>query len=412
MSKIVMARAPSPPIDPAADAAALLRRLGFATLMLALPAGALIARRSTVVLVPVGVVLLILATALDGSRRGWRDSLRDLVTSPAGWAGGLVLAWCGLSLLWTPFQGPASERFLSIVATLGVGIAGYLALPDRMRSANLYLLPIGTGLAAIVAVVLSLSGGSGLSVDSNQSLERGLVTLMLFLWPSLAWLRSRQRKREAVALSLAVAVAAALGPELLPLIGLAVGAIIYAVTAVNLTLGVRLTALSMLSALVLAPLVPLIARPIARALLQPNDPVLAALDVWRRVVLNEPTRLITGHGFETALRGRFAGLLPPTAPNTLLFEVWYDFGVIGALAGAAALVFGARRAGREDPPLVPAIMAAFATAFTFACLGISTSQMWWFTALVAIVLTFVATERGQFRTTRPKASFLRPVNDR
>ena len=59
-----------------------------------------------------------------------------------------------------------------------------------------------------------------------------------------------------------------------------------------------------------------------------------------------------------------------------------------------------------------AYAAVFATAFTFACLGINTAQMWWFTALVAIVLIFVATERGQFRTTRPKASFPRPVNDR
>jgi hypothetical protein len=33
-------------------------------------------------------------------------------------------------------------------------------------------------------------------------------------------------------------------------------------------------------------------------------------------------------------------------------------------------------------------------------------QMWWFTALVVVVLVFVAAERGQFRTKRPKA-FLR-----
>jgi hypothetical protein len=31
---------------------------------------------------------------------------------------------------------------------------------------------------------------------------------------------------------------------------------------------------------------------------------------------------------------------------------------------------------------------------------------------VALVLIFVAVERGPFRTTRPKANFLRPVNDR
>lgn len=412
MSKITMARAPSQPIDPAADAAALLRRLGCATLMLALPVGTFVARRGAVVLVPVGVVLLVLATVLDGNHRGLRDGIRAVVSSPAGLAGALVLTWCGLSLFWTPFQGAAAERFLSIVATLGVGLAGFLALPDRMRSANLYLLPIGAAAAAIVGIFLSLFSASNQGTDGNQNLERGLVVLVLFLWPSVAWLRSRQRHREAIVLSVAVAVAVALGPELMPIIALGVGAVAYAVTTVNLPLGLRMTAFAMSGLLALAPLVPFIARPIASAVLGSSNPFVTSLSVWRRVLLDEPTRLITGHGFETALRGRFAGLLPPTAPNTLLFEVWYDLGIIGALAGAAALFFSARRAGREDPPLVPAIMAAFATAFSFACLGIGTAQMWWFTALVALVVIFIATERGQFRTTRPKASFLRPVNDR
>jgi hypothetical protein len=168
----------------------------------------------------------------------------------------------------------------------------------------------------------------------------------------------------------------------------------------------------MLGSLALAPIAPLIVRPIAAAFLPSGHPLVANLGVWRQVVVNEPVRLVTGHGFETALRGRFTGLLPQTAPNTLPFEIWYDLGVIGALAAAAALFFAATRAGREDPPLVPAIMGAFATAFAFACLGVSTAQMWWFTSLIGLVLIFVAAERGQFRTTRPKANFLRPVNDR
>jgi hypothetical protein len=407
-----MARAPSPPLDPAADAAALLRRLGFATLMLALPVGALLARRGAVVLVPVGIALLVIATALDGSHRNLRDGIAQAVTSPAGLAGGLLLAWCGLSLLWTPFQGPASERYLSMVATIGVGLAGYLALPDRMRSANLYLLPIGTGLAAIIAILWSLSGGFRQIGADPQTLERGLLVLVVLLWPSLAWLRSRQRNVEALVLTVAVAAAAALGPELLPLVGLSVGAVIYALTAANLPLGVRLTALSLSLSLALAPLFPIIARTVLVNLIARNDPMVAGLGAWRRIIFNDPLRLITGHGLETSLRGRFAGLLPPIAPNTVLFETWYDLGIVGALAGAAALYFSVTRSGREDPPLVPAIMAAFATAFTFACLGIPTAQMWWFTALVAVVLIFVATERGQFRTKRPKASFLRPVNDR
>ena len=128
-----------------------------------------------------------------------------------------------------------------------------------------------------------------------------------------------------------------------------------------------------------------------------------SLESWRLVVMGEPARLITGHGFETALRGRFVGLLPPNAPSTLLFEVWYELGVIGALAAAVALATAAGRAGRDHPLLVPGIVGAFAAAFAFACLGVGTAQVWWFTALVVTVLVFVAAERGQFRTTRPKA---------
>ena len=235
----------------------------------------------------------------------------------------------------------------------------------------------------------------------------------MLLWPSLAWLRSRQRNVEALVLAVAVAVAAALGPELLPLIGLGVGAAIYALTAANLSLGVSVTALAMLGdAGTRAASTRSSGALLTITIMGRTDPMVGAFGAWRRVIFNEPMRLITGHGFETSLRGRYAGLLPQTAPNTLLFEVWYDLGIIGALAGAVALYFGVMRAGREDPPLVPAIMAAFATASPSRASASATAQMWWFTALVAAVLIFVATERGQFRTKRPKASFLRPVNDR
>ncbi len=50
-------------------------------------------------------------------------------------------------------------------------------------------------------------------------------------------------------------------------------------------------------------------------------------------------------------------------------------------------------------------MAAFATAFTITCLGTSPAQMWWFTTLWIVALTFLAADRGQFRTKRPKARF-------
>ena len=395
-----MARAPSVTADPAADAAALLRRIGFTLLMLGLPIAALVARRAVVILAPMAIVLLVIATAIDGGARPARAALRGLAVSAAGIAGVLVLLWCWLSLIWTPFPAEASERLLNIVGTVVLAVAGYLALPDRMRSANLYILPVGVGLAALCAVVLALMGGDE---EDRQNLERGLIVLALLVWPAAAWLRSRGRDLESLLLALVVALATVLRPQPLPLQGMAVGAMVFALAAAYPSAGARAVGLVMAGLLALAPLVPFLLRPLAVGWLGPDHPLAASLEIWQSVIIYEPARLITGHGFETALRGRFVGLLDPGAPSTLLFEVWYELGLVGALAGAVALWRSAGRAGQDHPVLVPGIAAAFATAFTFACLGIGTAQVWWFTALAVTVLMFVAIERGQFRTTRPKA---------
>src|ERR671912_193959 len=121
-----MARAPSPAVDPAVSAGALLRRLGFATLTLAVPAAALVARRAIVVLVPVGVTLLVLASALDGKHRPLGTNAGRFLSSRGAIAGLVLLGWCALSLLWTPFLNPASERFISILGTVAVAVVGYL----------------------------------------------------------------------------------------------------------------------------------------------------------------------------------------------------------------------------------------------------------------------------------------------
>ena len=395
-----MARVPVQTADPAAAAAALLRRIGFGVLMLALPVAALVARRAVVILAPLGVILLVIAAVVDGGGRPPLAGIRRLALSRAGLAGLLVLFWCGLSLVWTPFPEEASERLLNLAGTVLMAIAGYLALPDRMRSANLYILPVGVALAAVAAITLALAVEGD---EPMQNLDRGLTVLVLLLWPAMGWLRSRGRHLESVALAGLVAVAALRGPFPLPLQGLAAGALLFAIAAVSPRAGAMLVAALMAGLLVLAPLLPFVLHPLAAAVLGPADPAVQSLESWRLVVMGEPARLITGHGFETALRGRFVGLLPPNAPSTLLFEVWYELGVIGALAGAVALATAAGRAGRDHPLLVPGIVGAFAAAFAFACLGVGTAQVWWFTALVVTVLVFVAAERGQFRTTRPKA---------
>jgi len=402
-----MARPLNTHVDPAADAAALLRRLGFATLMVAVPLTALVARRAVVILAPIGIALLVIAAVLDGDHNGVRADLRRLVLSPGGLAGGLLVLWCALSLVWTPFPSEAVERVFNVATTLALAVAGYLALPERMRSANLYLLPLGVGAAALFGLGLALSDAlaSRLFQVEAQELERGLIVLVMLTWPALAWMRSRGRDLEGLVLAIAVAAAAVLSAGSMPFVALAVGAAAFALTAVSRRVGALVTAGLMAGIVALAPLIPFLARPFAALAFNRGDPTLVSLSVWRRVVQDDPLRLVTGRGFETASRGRVFGMLRPEAPSTLPFEVWYELGLVGAMAGAVALYCAARAAGRAHPALAPGAMAAFASAFAFACLGVGTAQMWWFTTLAAVALIFIAAERGQFRTTRPKASF-------
>lgn len=388
--------------NPSADAAAMLRRLGFAILFFAVPLAALFTRRALVVMAPLAVILLVLASVLDGSAKHAREKMLALATSTGGIAGLVLLFWAGLSLAWTPFLPEASERLFNIAGMILMGLGGYLAVPERMRAANLYLLPVGAGLAAVISIPLALQGGSRFDPE-GLSLERGMLMLALLIWPALAWLHSRGRNLEAVALALAVAVAALLTREGLPLYGLAAGALVFVLTAASPKLGPRLVGLVMAGLLLFAPLLPFLLKPLAAGFFGARAPVTASLEVWRQIVLNEPLRLLTGHGLETVLRGRYFGLIPRNAPSTLLFEIWYELGVVGAVAASLLLYRSVVGIQSHRATVAPGIMAAFACAYTLGCLGIGTTQVWWFTALVVLVLIFVAIERGQFRTTRPKA---------
>ncbi|MEE1612293.1 peptide ABC transporter permease [Microvirga sp. CF3016] len=403
-----MIRPISQAANPSADAAAVLRRLGFAILFFAVPLAALFTRRALVVMAPLAVILLVLASVLDGSARNAWDKLTTLAVSPGGVAGLVLLLWAGLSLLWTPFLPQASERLLNVTGMVLMGLGGYLAVPERMRSANLYLLPIGVGLAAMIAIVLAIMGGSRFDPDS-LSLERGMLMLVLLLWPAIAWLHSRGRNLEAIGLALAVAVCSLLTRDGLPLYGLAAGAVVFVITAWNPVSGSRLIGFVMAGLLLFAPLLPFILKPFAANLLGANSSTTLALEVWRQIILGEPLRLLTGHGLETALRGRFFGLMPPSAPSTLLFEIWYELGLVGTVAGSVLLYQAVVGAKSHRATVAPGIMAAFACTFALGCLGIGTTQVWWFTALVVLVLIFVAIERGQFRTKRPKAVLRRAV---
>lgn len=399
-----MARVPLSSRDPARDAAALLRRLGFAVLTLGVPVMSLLSRRGVVLMLPIGAALLVLAASLDRGARHLAESA-DRLTSSAGLAAMTFgLAWMAVTLAWSPDPAASAGRLGGLFGTFGLALAAYLSLPERTRVANMYLAPIGVAAAAAIAIVLSIVAQPGSDLDEDgRSLGRGVSVLVLFVWPAVAWLRSRDRDVEAACLTILVAVAAVLGAALAPPIALVVGCLAFVVTSVSARMGVAVTGALVVAALALAPALPLLPAGLPAKLGLPAGAWQHDLDAWAAFTRADPWRLLTGAGFDTLFRARLAGIVPANLPVTPLVQIWYELGLVGVLSGALAVWLALRGARASYPRLLPGIVAGFASACTLACLGIGGGQAWWPGALVILGLLFVGAERGQYRTRRPRA---------
>lgn len=400
------------PLDPATDAAQLLRRIGFATLALVLPVASLVSRRAAVVLTPIGVALLIIASVIE-ERGSFGRSLKEAVFSrPSLILLGLI-GWAVLSLVWSPYTLSASEKASNLVFAVALGFCGAAALPERMRASNLNLVALGTGLAALFA--LALMGASSMRNAAAEaevsSVERGVSAVLIMAWPALAWLLSRARGLSALGLALAVGVLSLTRFEDGEAVAMICGAVAFGAVSANRDVAVRIVAAIIAGLMLLAPILPFLLIPIVSRLPGSGDGLFQSLAIWADIVGSDPIKLITGHGLDTVLRARTTGGLPQETPNTLLFETWYELGIVGAATASACLYVAIRAAGRMPGPLAAGVTAAYTTAFALAALGFATLQTWWLMTLAAVILLFIAIARGQYRTDRPLAPLTpRPAN--
>jgi hypothetical protein len=395
------------PLDPATDAAMLLRRIGFATLALALPLASLVSRRAAVVLAPIGIILLVISALIEDPGR-FTGTLRRAVFSRPGLILVGLAGWALLSLIWSPYTASATEKAGNLILAVALGFCGVSALPERMRASNLNLAALGTGLAGIFALALIVLTALRRSDVEVGSVERGVSVILIMAWPALAWLLSRARGLSALGLALVVGLLALTRFEDGEAVAMICGAVAFGAVSANRKKASQAIAAIIGGLMLIAPILPFLLIPLVAQLPDSASDFVAALGVWADVVSREPIQLITGHGLDTVLRGRVTGVLPQTTPVTLLFETWYELGLVGATAAAACLYFAIRAAGHMPGALAAGGIAAYVTAFALSALGFATLQPWWLMTLTAVVLMFSAIARGQYRTDRPVAPLNTP----
>lgn len=386
-------------LDPAADAARLLGRLGFAILMIAAPLAAVGGRRALVILVPVAIVLLVLAAALESDGREPWQRARAMLLTPAGGLTLFLLFWAGLSLVWTPFPKEAAERFANVAGTAALALVGVACLPRKMRASNLYMLPIGVAAAALALIMNALRPALPASEEAGLS-QRAALLIVLLAPAAYTWLQMRSKALLGGLLLVLVGLAATAAQAYGVFAALLVGVGIYALARTHAALARRIVLIGTAGLVLLAPLVPFVLRPLAKIAFGAQSAIFDAVRVWARVVAQEPARLLTGHGFDTAIRARIAGLVPAGSPRGLLFELWYELGLLGAIT-MALLLWRAVAASAARPARDGAgVLALIAMAFVLAVLGQGAMQAWWLLGLLIAIMALSAVERAHDRAIR------------
>jgi hypothetical protein len=391
--------------DPAIDASRLLARLGAVVLAVGAPCSEALSSRAIFLFFPIGVVLLLAAALLDPAP-GLLARLKWTGASPLAWAVLGLVGWAALSLAWTPFPGDGVQHWLKLAGTILAALLAIASAREHTRAADLYMFPIGVLLAMIAVLLLAIARRAHLALEL-PNWEHSGVALVALLFPAMGCLAARGRNGLArLLMILALAFTFAIGaPSTTAALLVGFTALSFAISDAERTvfdLGIAAAAV-----IVLAPLLPALAPALAHwfasaelaNLPEPFPPLAVAADmVWR-----DPARLLTGHGLDAALKGMEAGLLPPHIPRVILFEIWYELGIIGALLGGAATWFGFQALGRVGPKVAPYLIAALAADLAIGCLALDFSQMWWVNVLAVSAISGAAAVRSQYRTQRPIA---------
>jgi hypothetical protein len=391
--------------DAAEDASRLLQRLGFVILALGAPCAEALAPRAIFLFFPIGMALLLVAEMLHPVKDVGARLYRAL-WSPLARLCFALLAWAALSLVWTPFGVDAAEHLFKLTGTALLVVIALACSRDHMRAAELYLFPIGIVLAMLAILAMAVADNFEIGSYADKIGRTG-VALVILLWPAMAGLAARGRN--GLARLLMILAAAFIFASGAPVVAEAffVGVLVLSFAISDLKRTVfDLSALAA-AIVALSPLAPAVASALARWFAQtrlsslsgPFVPLAGAADILQR----EPLRLFTGHGIDTAIRGVDAGLIAGPIPRVVLFEIWYELGIIGALLGAAVLWLAFRGIGATGAKVAPYLVAAFACDLTLAFLSEDFSQMSWVTLLAVSAVSAGAAARSQYRTTRPSA---------
>ncbi len=394
--------------DEAADAAQFLSRFGYVLLALGAPAGVVLHELAIFVLYPVAVASFVLAALIDPPA-GVLDRMRGALRQPVVALGLAMIAWAGVSVLWTPFLIPAGQHLLKMALWLASLFLVLTMTRGHARATDVYLFPIGLVLGMIAMFAAFVADRHGIETPPPRIFD-GAIVLVTTLFPAMGGLAARGRNGWGRLLLLAAFVYVyAMGSTAL-MIAMLVGFATLSFAVSDLRRTTQDFAWGAAVLMALGPLATILVAELGRAVMNSGlsvlGPPFTELARAQAVIIHEKLLLITGHGFEALVRAVQIGFFPSVTPSGELFAVWYELGVVGAGLAAAMIGFGFRRIGDAPPRLAPYLAAALACNLTLGTLLLNFGDMLWTVSLGIAVISSDVAARSQYRTTRPSAAGL------
>jgi hypothetical protein len=389
--------------DPAADAARFLCRLACFILFIVAPCAEVFSLGLLYVLFPVGAAVLIIAGLLVGGGEVAPRRLIAVALTSIGMAVAFLAFWSGLSLIWTPFPGDAAARLARTLLTAGITLLAIMALPERSKISNIYLLPAGVAVTAVASLLMMLFGQDwfrqGATPDSSLA-QRCIMSIVMLLWPALGALALRERFIMAVSLACVVAAATLAGFVQVALLALMAAALTYVAAMSHPQRIAKIIAIVFVVLLLAAPLFVAVLYPI---LIWTHLASAGPIGVFADLVVHEWPRFVTGHGLDMVERGIDIGLLPQDTPRSFVFVLWYELGVVG-VAGFVFFMTAVLLAVAALPQhAAPAYLALLVTGLVIGFFGAETMQLWWLSlnGIAAVALAILA--KAHPRAKRPLA---------
>jgi hypothetical protein len=103
------------------------------------------------------------------------------------------------------------------------------------------------------------------------------------------------------------------------------------------------------------------------------------------------------------------GYLPVRTPSSLLFVLWFDFGLVGTAGFAVLLVLLFKAAGQMPANGASSILAGVVAILIIAILGIATSQIWWLTLVACDGIAFAVLIKAADKGKRPDVDAIRAI---